>query len=90
VSFFSARGVPDELLSVNPLPDRPSPFILGEHLGSGIAGSEKNLSNVIEAMAEANGVEPKVLGDKLRGLLGGLEKAVTPAEILEALSEDVG
>jgi hypothetical protein len=87
VNFFSSGGVPGELVSANRLPDQPSPFILGEHLGSGIAGSERNLSNFIEAMAEASGVEPRVVGDELKALLTGLEGVVTPAEMLKALSE---
>lgn len=87
VNFFSSRGVPGDLLSVNPLPDQPSPFALGEHLGSGIAGSEKNLSNFVNAMAGASGIEPRVVGDELKALLTGLEGAVTPAEMLKALSE---
>jgi hypothetical protein len=87
VNFFSSRGVPGDLLSVNPLPDQPSPFALGEHLGSGIAGSEKNLSNFVNAMAEAGGVEPRIVGDELKALLAGLEGAVTPTEMLKVLSE---
>jgi hypothetical protein len=87
VNFFNSRGVPGELLSANRLPDRPSPFVIGEHLGSGIAGSEKNLSNFVEAMAEASGAEPQVVGDELKALLTGLEGAATPAEMIRALSE---
>lgn len=88
VNFFNSRGVPVELLSANRLPDQPSPFVLGEHLGSGIAGSEKNLSNFIDAMAEASGAEPQVVRDELKALLTGLEKAMMPAEMLEALNKD--
>lgn len=88
VNFFSSRGVPEELLSANRLPDRPSPFVLGEHLGSGMAGSEKNLNNFVDAVAEAEGVQPRVVGDQLKTLLTGLEGAVTPAEMLKALAED--
>jgi hypothetical protein len=88
VNFFSSRGVPGEVLSANRLPDQPSPFVLGEHLGSVIAGCETNLSNFIEAMAESSGADPRAVGDELKALLVGLEKAVTPAEMLKALSED--
>lgn len=88
VKFFISRGVPTEGLSVHGLPDQPSPFVLGEHLGSGIAGSGKNLSNFIEAMAAATCTDPQVVGDELKRLLAGLEEAVTPSELLEALSED--
>jgi hypothetical protein len=90
VDFFSSREVPKELLSASRLPDQPSPFVLGEHLGSGIAGSEENLSNFIEAMAKASGAAPRVVGDELKAFLKGLEGAVTPAEMLEVLSEDPG
>jgi hypothetical protein len=90
VNFFSSRGVPGEPLHVYRLPDQPSPFVLGEHLGAGIAGSEKNLSNFIEAMAEASGSPPQIVGDELKTLLTGLEEVVTPAEMLKALSEDAG
>jgi hypothetical protein len=87
VKFFSSRGVPSEQLSVYGLPDQPSPFVLGEHLGSGIAGSEKNLSNFIEVMAEAGGTDPQVVGDELKALMTGLTGVVTPAEMLKVLSE---
>jgi hypothetical protein len=90
VNFFSSRGAPEGMLTANRLPDRPSPFVLGEHLGSGIAGSEKNLSNFIEAMAESSGAEPRVVEGELKVLLTELEGAVTPAEMLNALSDDAG
>lgn len=89
VNFFSSRGVPEELLTVNRLPDQPSPFVLGEHFGSGIAGSEKNLSNFIEATAEGGGAGPQVVGDELKSLLTGLEGVMTPGEMLMVLSEDL-
>lgn len=46
------------------------------------------MSNSIEAMAESGGAEPRVVGDELKALLTGLERVVTPAEMLKALSED--
>jgi hypothetical protein len=88
VNFFSSRGVPEEFLSANRLPDQPSPFVLGEHFGSGIAGSEKNLGNFVNAMSEARGVHPRVVGDELKTLLAGLEGTRTPAELLQALTEE--
>jgi hypothetical protein len=90
VHFFNSRGVPEELLSASRLPKQPSPFVFGEHLGSGIAGSEKNLSDVIEAMAKASGADPQVVGEELESLLTALKEVTTPAEMLDALSDDSG
>jgi hypothetical protein len=88
VNFLRSRGVPEELLRANRLPDQPSPFVLGEHLGSGIAGSRTSLNNVVDAMAEARGVESWAVSDELRPHLSGLEGAATPADFLRGLSED--
>lgn len=88
VRFLASRGFPIDAVSANPLPDHPTAFALGEQLGSGLAGSKGNLDNLFEAMATSSESDVDQVRAQIENHLGALRKAVTPAEMLGALTRD--